>query len=151
MFSHTDIMMWTYIATIYIYTEYTQRQSKRAYRNIHTCEIIHTVLRTLVHTHTHTHTLRPVSLNSIYSAVFLCFAFRFNLYPQQRCGFRKTAKKVEPKKGSVEEAGQPHTEQAESLVQRRAELPPTPPAPKMPPRAYGQLLKPLVFTVGVGS
>ncbi|XP_012693414.1 presenilins-associated rhomboid-like protein, mitochondrial [Clupea harengus] len=73
---------------------------------------------------------------------------RFNLYPQQRCGFRKTAKKVEPKKGSVEEAGQPHTEQAESLVQRRAELPPTPPAPKMPPRAYGQLLKPLVFTVG---
>ncbi|XP_041920703.1 presenilins-associated rhomboid-like protein, mitochondrial [Alosa sapidissima] len=74
---------------------------------------------------------------------------RFTLYTQQRCGFRKTAKKVEPKKGSVEEAGQPHVELAErELTQRKSVPSPTPPTPQMPPRAFGRLVKPLVFTIG---
>lgn len=85
-----------------------------------------------------------------YHIVF-CFLCRFTFYTQQRCGFRKAARKVEPKKGSVEEVGQPHAELAEKeLSQRRTQPLPTPPTPHMPPRAFGRLVKPLVFTIGVG-
>ncbi|XP_063061532.1 presenilin-associated rhomboid-like protein, mitochondrial [Engraulis encrasicolus] len=76
---------------------------------------------------------------------------RFNLYTQQRCGFRKAAKKAEPKRSSMEDVGPTHTEAAESLAPKRAAAPPPPPArsnPYMPPREFGRLVKPLVFTVG---
>ncbi|XP_034535290.1 presenilins-associated rhomboid-like protein, mitochondrial, partial [Notolabrus celidotus] len=67
---------------------------------------------------------------------------------QQRCGFKKAAKKPETKKVE-EELVPPHTETSESTVHRRT---PTPhvehQTPSGPTRAFGRLVKPLVFTVG---
>ncbi|KAL7825445.1 hypothetical protein AOLI_G00326520 [Acnodon oligacanthus] len=63
----------------------------------------------------------------------------FLLHNQQRCGFRKVAKRVEPKK---------EAEQGE-LMQKRGVAPPVePPTPQLPERSFGRLVKPLVFTVG---
>uniref|UniRef100_UPI003AABE7AE presenilin-associated rhomboid-like protein, mitochondrial n=1 Tax=Centroberyx gerrardi TaxID=166262 RepID=UPI003AABE7AE len=58
---------------------------------------------------------------------------------QQRCGFRKAAKKAEPKRAE------------EELSPPRAEPPPPSwdaAAPPASPRNFSRLLKPLVFTVG---
>ncbi|XP_073674117.1 presenilin-associated rhomboid-like protein, mitochondrial isoform X1 [Garra rufa] len=68
---------------------------------------------------------------------------RFTLQTQQRCGFRKLAKKVEPKKGVAEEA-----EQNEILQKKNVAPPPDPPTPHVPTRSFGRLVKPLVFTIG---
>ncbi|XP_030633181.1 presenilins-associated rhomboid-like protein, mitochondrial [Chanos chanos] len=74
---------------------------------------------------------------------------RFILYTQQKCGFRKAAKKAEPKKGTWEGAGHSQAEQSDIISQRKVVTPqPEPPAPHTPPRAFGRLVKPLVFTVG---
>uniref|UniRef100_A0A8C1TDR4 rhomboid protease n=1 Tax=Cyprinus carpio TaxID=7962 RepID=A0A8C1TDR4_CYPCA len=68
---------------------------------------------------------------------------RFTLQTQQRCGFRKVAKRVEPKKGVAEEA-----EQTE-ILHKKGEAPaPDPPTPRVPARSFGRLVKPLVFTIG---
>ncbi|XP_041796590.1 presenilins-associated rhomboid-like protein, mitochondrial isoform X2 [Chelmon rostratus] len=67
---------------------------------------------------------------------------------QQRCGFRKAARKPESKKVE-EELASPHTESSEAVVPRRTSTPhweqQTPPGS---PRAFSRLLRPLVFTVG---
>ncbi|GAA6085686.1 presenilins-associated rhomboid-like protein, mitochondrial [Tachysurus ichikawai] len=61
------------------------------------------------------------------------------IFQQQRCGFRKVAKRVEPKLVS---------EEAE-LVQKKGGTPSIePPTPSQPERSLGRLVKPLVFTVG---
>ncbi|RVE65296.1 hypothetical protein OJAV_G00134560 [Oryzias javanicus] len=67
---------------------------------------------------------------------------------QQRCGFKKASRKPEGKKVE-EELGPAHTEPPEGAVQRRA----PPPhweqqAPPSPPRAFGRLVRPFLFTVG---
>ncbi|XP_052432319.1 presenilins-associated rhomboid-like protein, mitochondrial isoform X1 [Carassius gibelio] len=62
---------------------------------------------------------------------------------QQRCGFRKVAKKVEPKKGVAEEA-----EQIEILHKKGVAPAPDPPTPHAPTRSFGRLVKPFVFTIG---
>ncbi|KAI4873847.1 hypothetical protein NFI96_031927, partial [Prochilodus magdalenae] len=65
----------------------------------------------------------------------------FLLRHQQRCGFRKVTKRTEPKK---------EAEQGE-LIQKKGLTPPLePPTPQLPERSFGRLVKPLVFTVGVG-
>ncbi|XP_058489833.1 presenilin-associated rhomboid-like protein, mitochondrial [Solea solea] len=67
---------------------------------------------------------------------------------QQRCGFRKAARKPESKKVE-EDLGSPHTESAESAVQRRTATPHwEQQALPSSPRAFSRLIKPLVFTVG---
>ncbi|KAK3531392.1 hypothetical protein QTP70_018195 [Hemibagrus guttatus] len=64
----------------------------------------------------------------------------FILFHQQRCGFRKVAKRVEPKMAA---------EQAE-LVQKKGGTPAIEtPTPSQPERSLGRLVKPLVFTVGI--
>ncbi|XP_058600562.1 presenilin-associated rhomboid-like protein, mitochondrial isoform X2 [Onychostoma macrolepis] len=68
---------------------------------------------------------------------------RFTLQTQQRCGFRKVAKKVEPKKGVAEEA-----EQNEILHKKGVAPAPDPPTPHVPTRSFGRLVKPFVFTIG---
>ncbi|XP_028817818.1 presenilins-associated rhomboid-like protein, mitochondrial [Denticeps clupeoides] len=73
---------------------------------------------------------------------------RFTLYTQQKRGFRKATKKPEPKKAGPEEAGPSPAEKNEGLLQRQATSPPETSRPQMPPRAFGRLIKPLVFTVG---
>lgn len=76
--------------------------------------------------------------------------YRFSLNIQQRCGFRKAAKKTETKKGNVEEMTE--TEPSEGTIHSRRGASPQvePPAPFTPPRDFGRLVKPLVFTIGVG-
>ncbi|XP_034405123.1 presenilins-associated rhomboid-like protein, mitochondrial [Cyclopterus lumpus] len=67
---------------------------------------------------------------------------------QQRCGFRKVAKKPESKKVE-EDLVPPRAESLEAAAQRRSPAPHTEHrAPPSSPRAFGQLLRPLVFTVG---
>ncbi|KAM6988458.1 presenilin-associated rhomboid-like protein, mitochondrial isoform 2-T2 [Tautogolabrus adspersus] len=67
---------------------------------------------------------------------------------QQRCGFRKAAKKPETKKVE-EELVPPHTESSEPIVQRRTSTPNWDhQTPLGSPRAFSRLIKPLVFTVG---
>ncbi|XP_037323535.2 presenilin-associated rhomboid-like protein, mitochondrial [Pungitius pungitius] len=67
---------------------------------------------------------------------------------QQRCGFRKVAKKPELKKAE-EELGPPHAESSEVAPQRRTPAPQVEHrAPQTPHRAFGRLVRPLVFTVG---
>ncbi|KTF95258.1 hypothetical protein cypCar_00022336 [Cyprinus carpio] len=68
---------------------------------------------------------------------------RFTLQTQQRCGFRKVAKKVEPKKGVAEEA-----ELNEILHKKGVAPAPDPPTPHVPARSFGRLVKPFVFTIG---
>ncbi|XP_036409538.1 presenilins-associated rhomboid-like protein, mitochondrial isoform X1 [Megalops cyprinoides] len=70
---------------------------------------------------------------------------RFPLCTQQRCGFRKAPKKPEVKKAEVEEAALKQSELIEGVHQRKGVEPPTQPSP---PRSFGRLFKPLVFTVG---
>ncbi|XP_051965444.1 presenilins-associated rhomboid-like protein, mitochondrial [Xyrauchen texanus] len=68
---------------------------------------------------------------------------RCTLQTQQRCGFRKVAKKAEPKKGLTEEAGQ------NEMVHNKGVAPlPYPPTPQKPTRSFGRLVKPFVFTIG---
>ncbi|XP_026994523.2 presenilins-associated rhomboid-like protein, mitochondrial [Tachysurus fulvidraco] len=63
----------------------------------------------------------------------------FVIFQQQRCGFRKVAKRVEPKLAA---------EEAE-LVPKKGGTPSIePPTPSQPERSLGRLVKPLVFTVG---
>ncbi|KAB5550072.1 hypothetical protein PHYPO_G00049490 [Pangasianodon hypophthalmus] len=63
----------------------------------------------------------------------------FMLLYQQRCGFRKVAKRVEPKM---------EVEQAE-LIQKKGGTPVIePPTPSQPERSLRRLVKPLVFTIG---
>ncbi|XP_051522297.1 presenilins-associated rhomboid-like protein, mitochondrial [Myxocyprinus asiaticus] len=71
-----------------------------------------------------------------------CLTNRFTLQTQQRCGFRKVSKKVEPKKGVAEEAGQ------NEIVRKGVAPLPEPPTPQMPTRAFGRLVKPFIFTIG---
>uniref|UniRef100_A0A4W6EVG0 rhomboid protease n=1 Tax=Lates calcarifer TaxID=8187 RepID=A0A4W6EVG0_LATCA len=73
---------------------------------------------------------------------------------QHRCGFRKAARKPEPRKVE-EDLPPPHTESSEVPVQRRTSpSSPSPSthraqqAPPSPPRAFSRLFRPLVFTVG---
>ncbi|XP_008285452.1 presenilins-associated rhomboid-like protein, mitochondrial isoform X2 [Stegastes partitus] len=67
---------------------------------------------------------------------------------QQRCGFRKAARKPESKKVE-EELGPAHTELSEAGAHRRSPAPHLDQqAPPSSPRAFGRLLRPLVFTVG---
>ncbi|XP_056098939.1 presenilins-associated rhomboid-like protein, mitochondrial [Rhinichthys klamathensis goyatoka] len=71
---------------------------------------------------------------------------RLTLQTQQRCGFRKVAKKGEPKKGVAEEA-----ETNEILHKKDVAPPPDPPiphTPHTPSRSFGRLVKPFVFTIG---
>lgn len=81
----------------------------------------------------------------------LCLSSRWPHNLQQRCGFRKAARKPESKKVE-EELASPHTESSEAVVPRRTSTPhweqQTPPGS---PRAFSRLLRPLVFTVGVGD
>ncbi|XP_072247951.1 presenilin-associated rhomboid-like protein, mitochondrial isoform X1 [Leuresthes tenuis] len=65
---------------------------------------------------------------------------------QQRCGFKKAAKKTESKKVE-EELGPAHSESSEAAVQRRTPQPNHQAAPSSP-RAMGRLVRPLLFTVG---
>ncbi|CAI5692580.1 unnamed protein product [Oreochromis niloticus] len=67
---------------------------------------------------------------------------------QQRCGFRKAARKPESKKVE-EELGPAHSESSEAAAQRRTPAPHWDhQAPPSPPRAFGRLVRPLVFTIG---
>ncbi|XP_044059095.1 presenilins-associated rhomboid-like protein, mitochondrial isoform X2 [Siniperca chuatsi] len=67
---------------------------------------------------------------------------------QQRCGFRKAARKPETKKVESE-LGPPHAESSEAAVPRRTSTPHCDQqAPPSSPRAFGRLVRPLVFTVG---
>ncbi|XP_041655351.1 presenilins-associated rhomboid-like protein, mitochondrial isoform X2 [Cheilinus undulatus] len=67
---------------------------------------------------------------------------------QQRCSFRKAARKPETKK-LEEEPGPPHIESSEPTVQRRTSTPHIAhQTPHGSPRAFSRLLKPFVFTVG---
>ncbi|KAM6932034.1 presenilin-associated rhomboid-like protein, mitochondrial isoform 1-T1 [Lycodopsis pacificus] len=68
---------------------------------------------------------------------------------QQRCGFRKAAKKPESKKVE-EELVTPHTESSEATLHRRTPAPHVEQHQAAPrsPRAFSRLLRPLVFTVG---
>ncbi|XP_014044784.1 presenilin-associated rhomboid-like protein A, mitochondrial isoform X1 [Salmo salar] len=77
---------------------------------------------------------------------------RFTLHPQQRCGFRKEARKPETWKrdrGIPEETGPPPSEAADAVVSRKAVPPKTgPPPPGAAPRRTGKLFKPFMFTIG---
>ncbi|TMS01170.1 Presenilins-associated rhomboid-like protein, mitochondrial [Larimichthys crocea] len=64
---------------------------------------------------------------------------------QQRCGFRKAARKPESRRPE-EELGPPHAESPEAAAARRT--PPDLQAQPGPTRAFSRLLRPLVFTVG---
>ncbi|XP_029372910.1 presenilins-associated rhomboid-like protein, mitochondrial isoform X2 [Echeneis naucrates] len=67
---------------------------------------------------------------------------------QQRCSFRKAARKPESKKVE-EELGQPHKESPDAVSHRRTSTPYwDQQAPPSPPRTFSHLIKPLVFTVG---
>uniref|UniRef100_G3NKI2 rhomboid protease n=1 Tax=Gasterosteus aculeatus aculeatus TaxID=481459 RepID=G3NKI2_GASAC len=67
---------------------------------------------------------------------------------QQRCGFRKVFKKPESKKAE-EELAPPHAEASEVAPQRRTPAPQVEHrAPLRSHRAFGRLVRPLVFTVG---
>ncbi|XP_040040553.2 presenilin-associated rhomboid-like protein, mitochondrial isoform X2 [Gasterosteus aculeatus] len=67
---------------------------------------------------------------------------------QQRCGFRKVSKKPESKKAE-EELAPPHAEASEVAPQRRTPAPQVEHrAPLRSHRAFGRLVRPLVFTVG---
>ena len=68
---------------------------------------------------------------------------------QQRSAFRRPAKKTDAKRVE-EEAGPSHTEASEAWTSKRGADPPQIiQIPKTPPRNFGRLVKPLVFTVGV--
>lgn len=77
---------------------------------------------------------------------------RWRYSVQQRCGFRKAARKPESRKVE-EELGHVHSESSEAPPPRRS--PPTPQweqqAPPSSPRSFGRLFRPLVFTIGVSS
>lgn len=68
---------------------------------------------------------------------------RLTLQTQQRCGFRKVAKKAEPNKG-LAEVGEQH----EVVLKKAVDPLPDPPAPQRSSRSFGRLVKPFVFTVG---
>lgn len=67
------------------------------------------------------------------------FFNRLNHYNQQRCGFRRDAKRPDTKKGNVT--------QDTNTLPSEVGTPGPPPPPKVP---RPTLLKPLIFTVGVG-
>ncbi|KAJ3591054.1 hypothetical protein NHX12_009001 [Muraenolepis orangiensis] len=66
---------------------------------------------------------------------------------QQRSAFRRPAKKTDAKRGVEEDAAHSHAEASESWTSKRVADPPLP-APHTPPRDFGRLVKPLIFTVG---
>lgn len=82
----------------------------------------------------------------LYFIFYNCAPNRFTLQTQQKCGFRKVAKKVEPKKGVAEEI-----EANEILQKKDVAPPPDRPTPHPPTRSFGRLVKPFVFTIGVGT
>nr|XP_020478369.1 presenilins-associated rhomboid-like protein, mitochondrial isoform X2 [Monopterus albus] len=68
---------------------------------------------------------------------------------QQRCGFKKATRKPETKRVVEEEPAPPHTESSETTVHHRTSTPHwDQQVPPSSPRAFGRLIKPLVFTVG---
>ncbi|KAK1168707.1 hypothetical protein AOXY_G9533 [Acipenser oxyrinchus oxyrinchus] len=69
---------------------------------------------------------------------------RFTFYTEQRCGFKKAPKKNEPQKVEPEEVGR---REMESAGRSKGPSPMAEPVPTAPPRSFGRLLKPLVFTV----
>lgn len=79
----------------------------------------------------------------------LCVSSRWPHSFQQRRGFRKASRKPETKK--VEEVQPPPTESSEAAIHRRTSTPHLDQqAPSSSPRAFGRLVRPFVFTVGVG-
>ncbi|MGH0126300.1 UNVERIFIED_CONTAM: hypothetical protein FKN15_029313 [Acipenser sinensis] len=69
---------------------------------------------------------------------------RFTFYTEQRCGFKKAPKKNEPRKVEPEEVGR---REMESADRSKGPSPLAEPVLTAPPRSFGRLLKPLVFTV----
>uniref|UniRef100_A0A3P9A5K0 rhomboid protease n=1 Tax=Esox lucius TaxID=8010 RepID=A0A3P9A5K0_ESOLU len=86
-------------------------------------------------------------INSLY-VPFL----RLTLHPQQKCGFRKEARKPETLKrnsGTPKEKVPPPSEAGDAVVLRKAARPPTgAPPPNASPRHTGKLFKPFIFTIG---
>uniref|UniRef100_A0A3Q2Q064 rhomboid protease n=1 Tax=Fundulus heteroclitus TaxID=8078 RepID=A0A3Q2Q064_FUNHE len=74
--------------------------------------------------------------------VLSCGSSRWPGSLQQRCGFRKAARKPEPKK--PEDLVPAHSEPAEPVVQNRAPMQP----PFSSPRTFSRLVRPFLFTVG---
>lgn len=84
-------------------------------------------------------------------AELLCLSTRWPHSLQQRCGFRKAGRKPESRRAE-EELGPAHTQPPEAAAPRRTSTPHLEQqAPPSSPRAFGRLLRPLVFTVGVGD
>lgn len=96
------------------------------------------------------HRLGLVLMDPGADGAVVCLSTRWPHSLQQQCGFRKAARKPESRK--VEEnLEHSHTESSEAPPPRRH---PTTPqweqqAPPSSPRAFGRLLRPLVFTMGV--
>ncbi|XP_056139911.1 presenilins-associated rhomboid-like protein, mitochondrial isoform X1 [Lampris incognitus] len=67
---------------------------------------------------------------------------------QQRCGFRREAKKSELKKGVEEEGHSPKTDASEALLRRRSLTPALDHQTPHGPSRASRLVKPLLFTVG---
>lgn len=84
-------------------------------------------------------------------AELLCLSTRWPHSLQQRCGFRKAGRKPESRRAE-EELGPAHTQPPEAAAPRRTSTPHLEQqAPPSSPRAFGRLLRPLVFTVGVSD
>lgn len=80
-----------------------------------------------------------------------CLTSRWPHSFQQRCGFKKATRKPEPKKVE-EELHSTHSESSEPAAHRRDSTPYwEQQAPPSPPRAFGRLVRPFLFTVGVGD
>lgn len=91
--------------------------------------------------------MKAVNLSVSFAYVLLCELTLYGLcrlvpHKQQRCGFRREAKRPDTKKGS-----DTHETKA-SPSEAGAPGPPPPPPPPRVPRP--KLFKPLMFTVGVG-
>lgn len=72
----------------------------------------------------------------------LCVSSRRPQSVQQRCGFRKASRKPEPKKVEEPEAAIHHRTPPPHLDQQ---------APSGSPRPFSRLVRPFIFTVGVGG
>lgn len=60
-------------------------------------------------------------------------------------------KETKTKKGVIEEVGPSHTQPSEGLIHKRGASPPVEPSVAYThSRSFGRLVKPLVFTIGVG-
>merc|ERR1712212_1379841 len=78
----------------------------------------------------------------------VCRGSRPSPYPQQRCAFRREAKRPETKKGNVTKDTDTLSSEAADGVQHKVGPSPSPAAP--PPRRVPRptLFKPLMFTIG---